>query len=238
MSGWLEKASGSISGMLKPKVPPQQQLREWQRKLRQEIRNVDRQIRDIQREEAGVKRTIRETAKRGDLQSCRHLAKELVRSRKVVSRMHEQKAQMNSIAMHLGENVAMARAVGHLEKSTEVMKMVNSLMKAPEVAATMQEMSMEMQKAGLMEEMVNEGLDDALDTDGIEEETEEEVDRVLSEIATETTTAMPSAVRRRQQQPQDAVEADAEEVQPVAAEDVEGDPELEALRARLNNART
>ena len=32
-------------GLFKPKVSPQEQLREWQRKLRQESRNVDRQIR-------------------------------------------------------------------------------------------------------------------------------------------------------------------------------------------------
>lgn len=34
-----------------------------------------------------------------------HLAKELVRSRKAVNRMHEQKAQINSVILQLGENV-------------------------------------------------------------------------------------------------------------------------------------
>lgn len=33
------------------------------------------------------------------------LAKEIVRSRKTVNRLHENKAQMNSISMHLGESV-------------------------------------------------------------------------------------------------------------------------------------
>jgi hypothetical protein len=36
-----------VVGLFKPKVSPQEQLREWQRKLRQESRNVDRQIRGM-----------------------------------------------------------------------------------------------------------------------------------------------------------------------------------------------
>lgn len=33
------------------------------------------------------------------------LAKEIVRSTKTVNRLHENKAQLNSISMHLGESV-------------------------------------------------------------------------------------------------------------------------------------
>lgn len=36
------------------------------------------------------------------------LAKEIVMSRKVVNRLHENKAQLNSISMHLGESVGIA----------------------------------------------------------------------------------------------------------------------------------
>lgn len=35
------------------------------------------------------------------------LAKEIVRSRRTVNRLYENKAQMNSISMHLGESVGM-----------------------------------------------------------------------------------------------------------------------------------
>lgn len=35
------------------------------------------------------------------------LAKEIVRSRKTVNRLYENKAQLNSISMHLGESVGM-----------------------------------------------------------------------------------------------------------------------------------
>lgn len=213
--------------ILKPKPNPSQVLRDWQRRLRQECRSIDRQIRDIQREETNVQKAIREAAKRNDMGSAKALAKEIVRSRKTVNRLHENKAQLNSISLQLGESVAVARTVGHLSKSAEVMKLVNSLMKAPEVALTMQEFSKEMTKAGVIEEMVNDALDDALDSEDIEEETEEEIDKVLTAIAGETAAALPVAARKEKLK--QSVEH---------AEGGDDEEELEELRARLDKVRS
>ncbi|CAH9072312.1 unnamed protein product [Cuscuta epithymum] len=216
-----------VMNILKPKPNPQQTLRDWQRKLRQECRNIERQIRDIEREEKNVQKAIKEAAKRNDMNSAKALAKEIVRSKRTVNRMHENKAQLNSISMHLGESVAIARTVGHLSKSAEVMKLVNNLMKAPEVARTMQEFSKEMTKAGVIEEMVNDAVDDALDTEDIEDETEEEIEKVLTAIAGETAASLPLATRK-------------EKLKQSTEEDAEGanDEELEELRARLDKVRS
>jgi len=211
-------------------------LREWQRKLRQECRNIERQIRDIEREEKGVQKAIREAAKRGDMGSAKSLAREIVSARKTVNRLYENKAQLNSISMHLGESVAIARTVGHLQKSAEVMKIVNNLMKAPQVAVTMQEFSKEMIKAGVIEEFVNEALDDALDSEDVEEETEEEVEKVLTELATETAVQLPAAGRKAKTKvPTQGTSVQGEE--PIA-EGVDDEEELEAIRARLDKVRS
>ncbi|MBA0571203.1 hypothetical protein Goshw_007995 [Gossypium schwendimanii] len=130
--------------------------------------NIEGQGKDVQREEKGVQKAIREAAKRNDMGSAKALAKEIVMSRKAVNRLYENKAQLNSISMHLGESVAIARTVGHLSKSAEVMKLVNNLMKAPQMAATMQEFSKEMIK----EEAIVEGADD-----------EEELEEIRARLA-------------------------------------------------------
>ncbi|CAM6047844.1 unnamed protein product [Sphagnum compactum] len=223
-----------VLGVFKPKPTPQEQLREWQRKLRQEARNVERQVRDIQREEKNVQKSIKEAAKRNDMQSAKSLARELVSSRRVVDRLYANRAQLNSISMHLGESVATARAVGHLQKSADVMKLVNGLMKTPEMAVTMQEFSKEMLKAGVIEEVMSDELDSALDNDDIEEEIEEEVDKVLSELAGETAAQLPAAARREHATKQ----ADAQTEPEAVAEGGDDDAELEALRARLANVRS
>lgn len=223
--------------MLKPKPNPQQQLRDWQRRLRQECRNIERQIRDVQKEEKGVEKAIRESAKRNDMGSAKALAKEIVRSRKTVNRLHENKAQLNSISMHLGESVAIARTIGHLSKSSEVMKLVNNLMKAPEMAVTMQEFSKEMTKAGVIEEIVNDAVDTALDSEDIEEETEEEVEKVLNELAGETAAQLPEAIRKeRAKLP--AQSASTSKQEEAIAEGVDDEEEMEELRARLAKVRS
>ncbi|KAJ3678672.1 hypothetical protein LUZ60_002475 [Juncus effusus] len=193
-----------VKNLLKPKPSPTEQCRDWQRRLRQECRVLDRQIRDVQREEKNVQKAIREAVKRNDMGSAKSLAKEIVMSRKAVNRLYENKAQLNSVSMHLGELVATARTMGHLQKSSEVMKLVNNLMKAPEVAATMMEFSKEMTKAGVIEEMMSESLDSALDTEDMEEETELEVEKVLEELATQTAAQLPDAVRREKVKQQQA----------------------------------
>ncbi|OMO54265.1 Snf7 [Corchorus olitorius] len=277
-----------FKNMLKPKPNPQQLLRDWQRKLRQECRNIERQIRgkfysfplkfsfedvkfssqwavevlDVQREEKSVQKAIREAAKRNDMGSAKALAKEIVMSRKAVNRLYENKAQLNSISMHLGESVGMttyasdlvmlwltcpgkalvniraiARTVGHLSKSAEVMKLVNNLMKAPQMAATMQEFSKEMTKAGVIEEIVNDTLDTALDSEDIEEETEEEVDKVLAEIAGETAAQLPEAVRKEKVRMPAQRESTSHEEEAIA-EGADDEEELEAIRARLARVRS
>ncbi|KMT04901.1 hypothetical protein BVRB_7g170680 [Beta vulgaris subsp. vulgaris] len=225
-----------VKSLLGQKPNPQQLMRDWQRRLRQETRNIDRQIRDIQREEKTVQKAIREAAKRNDMGSAKALAKEIVTSRKTVNRLYENKAQLNSISMHLGESVAIARTVGHLQKSAEVMKLVNNLMKAPQIAVTMQEFSKEMTKAGVIEEFVNETLDDALDSEDIEEETEEEVDKVLTELASETAAQLPVAARREKIKTP-AQSTSVEDEEPIA-EGIDEVKEMEELRERLAKVRS
>lgn len=63
---------------------------------------------DIQREEEKVKRSIKDAAKKGQKDVCVILAKELIRSRKAVSKLYASKAHMNSVLMgmknQLGKN--------------------------------------------------------------------------------------------------------------------------------------
>ena len=73
-----------------------------------------------------------------------------------------------------------SRGLPRIELVVQVMKVVNDLIKVPELNQTMQQMSKEMMKAGLIEETMSEMLDDAFDTDDIEEDADAEVDKVLA----------------------------------------------------------
>lgn len=64
---------------------------------------------DIQREEEKTKRMLKDAAKKGDKDTCRILAKEIVHARKAISRIYASKAHLNSVQLsmkqQLGESV-------------------------------------------------------------------------------------------------------------------------------------
>ncbi|KAB0353214.1 hypothetical protein FD755_024072 [Muntiacus reevesi] len=77
---------------------------------------------DIQREEEKVKRSVKDAAKKGQKDVCVVLAKEMIRSRKAVSKLYASKAHMNSVLMGMKNQLALAFIlyivlVGELHKS-------------------------------------------------------------------------------------------------------------------------
>ncbi|EGF80039.1 hypothetical protein BATDEDRAFT_25657 [Batrachochytrium dendrobatidis JAM81] len=162
------------------RLTPEDLVKKWRQSIRAQQRDLDKSLRGIETEEVKAKRLLKDAAKRNDAVSCKTLAKEIVRSRKAKDRMHTSKAQLNSLIMSMQQQLALVKVTGALQKSGEVMKIVNSLVKLPQISASMQEMSMEMMKAGIIEEMVSDTLE--MDDEGIEEEADEEVDKVITEI--------------------------------------------------------
>ncbi|ORY97424.1 Snf7-domain-containing protein [Syncephalastrum racemosum] len=203
------------------KKTPEELVKKWRQEIRGQQRQIQRQIQAIDIEEAKVKKSIKQVAKRGDTKICKMLAKELIRSQKHKNRLYTSKAQLNSIVMQLEQQLATIKIAGTLQKSGEVMSLVNRLVRLPEISQTMQQMSMEMTKAGLMDEMISDTMD-MMDDEEIEEEADEEVNNVLFQI-TDGMLGEAGAV------------GPALDKQPAAAEmeDEEEGPELDMMQKRL-----
>ncbi|RUS73093.1 hypothetical protein EGW08_019154 [Elysia chlorotica] len=172
---------------------PKEMVTEWTHKLRKEGNNIERQIRGIQREEEKTKRMIKDSAKRGERDSCRILAKEIVKADKQINKLYASKAHLNSVQMSMKHQLSTLRVAGALAKSTEVMQSMQQLIKLPEIQATMREMSKEMMKAGIIEEMMDDTME-SLDDEDLDEEADEEVDKVLYELTAGELGKAPEAV--------------------------------------------
>ncbi|XP_015789019.1 charged multivesicular body protein 3 isoform X2 [Tetranychus urticae] len=216
-----------------PQKTPKDQVREWRSKLRKETMALDRQIRNIQREEAKVKLSLKDAAKKGDRDSCVVLAKELVRSRKAINRINVSKAQINSVMLNMEQQLANIKIAGAIQRSTDLMKCMQNLVKVGEISATMQEMSREMMKAGIIEEMLEETIDEAtgIDDDDMEEAVQSEVEKILFEVtagamgkAPEISTKEPTAKQSTSKVVEEKEEEDEEEI-------TEMQKRLEALRS-------
>uniref|UniRef100_G3U589 Charged multivesicular body protein 3 n=1 Tax=Loxodonta africana TaxID=9785 RepID=G3U589_LOXAF len=205
-------------------------VNEWSLKIRKEMRVVDRQIRDIQREEDKVKRSVKDAAKKGQKDVCVVLAKEMIRSRKAVSKLYASKAHMNSVLMGMKNQLAVLRVAGSLQKSTEVMRAMQSLVKIPE-QATMRELSKEMMKAGIIEEMLEDTFESMDDQEEMEEEVEMEIDKILFEITAGALGKAPSKVT-------DALPEPEPPGAMAASEDEEEEEALEAMQSRLATLRS
>jgi len=165
----------------KPPPDPKEQAKQWRVQLAGQVRVIDREIRDAERAEQKTKKSMKEAAKVGNQKVLRMLATEIMRYRKHAERLHTSRAQINSVSMQLQTMFATQRVMGHIGKSAELMAMMNSLVRLPEVSATMVQMSKEMTKAGILEEMIAESME-GLDSDELEEASNEEVDKVVAEV--------------------------------------------------------
>jgi charged multivesicular body protein 3 len=194
---------GKLFKKAPPAVEPKEQLRAWRKVIKAEQRALDRQMRStsrkfspkkdrywcnrtllvgIEREEAKIRVTILDSNKRGDTDTMKMLAKELVASRRARERLLMSRTQLGSLEMQLTSQVAMQRVTQEFARSTEIMTLMNNLIRLPELNQTMQNMSKEMMKAGVIEEMMDDAISSALDEDDLEEDAEAEVDHVLEEI--------------------------------------------------------
>lgn len=72
-------------------------------------------ISDIQREQEKVKRSIKDAAKKGQKDVCVVLAKEMIQSKRAVTKLYASRAQMNSVLL------SMNNQLGEFENSSWVM---------------------------------------------------------------------------------------------------------------------
>ena len=89
-----------LFGKSKP-ADPKALVNEWTKKIRKESYGLDRQIRQIQRQEQVAIRSIKEASKKGDTASAKILAREVVHSRKAVSKIYTAKANLSSVEMQM-----------------------------------------------------------------------------------------------------------------------------------------
>ncbi|SOV04221.1 related to VPS24 - endosomal Vps protein complex subunit [Ustilago sp. UG-2017a] len=163
----------------------EERVKKVQSQLRSEQRSLDREMRQIDQGSTKTKAEIKKLAKKGDVKNAKILTREVVRAQKQKNRLAVSKARLNSIHMQLQHQLAMYKVTGSMQKSTEIMKLSNQLVKLPEVSAIMRQMSGEMTKAGIMEELMDDTLDSGVlgqDEDEMEEEAQEEVDKVLYQL--------------------------------------------------------
>lgn len=139
----------------------------------------------MEAQEHKLKGQIKKTAKEGQLEAARMLAKDLVRTRANITRMYQMRTQMQSVSMQLTAmrtNEAMASAMGNVVK---IMGRINQTMNLPAMQNVMMQFEMEHGKMEMTQEMMDDAMGDMLGGADEESQTDDVINQVMDELGLE-----------------------------------------------------
>ncbi|KAI9317916.1 Snf7-domain-containing protein [Dichotomocladium elegans] len=212
------------------KKTPAEMLRQHQRTIVKAQRELDRERERLERQEKKLIADIKKSAKEGQMSACKVMAKDLVRTRRYIQKFYSMKTQLQGVALRiqtLRSNQQMAEA---MKGATKAMSSMNRQMNLPKIQQIMMEFEKESEVMDMKEEMMSDAIDDAVEEDDDEIESEEIVNKVLDEIGINLSEELVDAPIGLKQ-PASAVKNErVAQAEGLSADDA-------ALEARLNNLR-
>lgn len=139
----------------------------------------------METQEKKLKVQIKKTAKEGQVEAARMLAKDLVRTRANITRMYQMRTQMQSISMQLTTmrtNEAMAGAMGNC---VQIMARMNQTMNLPAMQNVMMQFEMESGKMEMTQEMMDDAMGDVFAGADEEAQTDDVINQVMDELGLE-----------------------------------------------------
>lgn len=164
-------------------VTPAERLRQHQRALAKAQRELDRERAKLEQQEKKLVGDIKRSAKAGQLNACKVMAKDLVRTRRYVQKFYQMRTQLQAVGLRiqtLRSNQQMAEA---MRGATRAMGAMNRGMNLPQIQRIMHEFEKESATMDMKEEMMSDAVDDVMD-DALEDE-EEESDKILRQVLDE-----------------------------------------------------
>ncbi|KAL0273279.1 UNVERIFIED_CONTAM: hypothetical protein PYX00_005988 [Menopon gallinae] len=164
------------------RVTPDEMIRKNQRALNKAMRDLDREKIKMEQQEKKLIMDIKKMAKEGQMDSVKIMAKDLVRTRRYVKKFMIMKANIQAISLKvqtLKSQSAMAQAMRGV---TRAMQNMNRQMNLPQIQKIMQEFEKQSEIMDMKEEIINDTMEDAMEGDDDEEETDAIVSQVLDEL--------------------------------------------------------
>ncbi|KAI9102809.1 chromatin modifying protein 2a [Phlyctochytrium arcticum] len=206
---------------------PAEMLRQHQRALTRAQRDLDRERSKLEQQEKKLIGDIKKAARANQMNACKIMAKDLVRTRRYIQKFYQMRTQLQAVGLRiqtLRSNQQMAEA---LKGVTKAMRSMNKQVNLPAIQKIMMDFEKESETMDMKEEMMNDAIDDVMEEEDDEDESDQIVAQVLDEIGINMDQTMPEASKARVGGPAAAKESQQEA---MLADDA-------ALQARLDNLR-
>jgi len=134
---------------------------------------------------------IKKSAKAGQLNACKVMAKDLVRTRRYVQKFYQMRTQLQAVSLRiqtLRSNQQMADA---MRGATRAMASMNRGLNLPSIQRIMNDFEKESSMMDMKEEMISDA--DVMDDEGEEEEGDNILKQVLDEIGVDLSQQLTQA---------------------------------------------
>ncbi|KAI9504095.1 Snf7-domain-containing protein [Coemansia spiralis] len=196
---------------------PREKMRQNLRALNRAQRELDRERSKMEVQEKKLIADIKKSARAGQMNACKVMAKDLVRTRRYVQKFYKMRTSLQGVALRvqtMSSNQEMSVA---MRGATNAMKSMNKSMNLPGMQKVLMDFERESEVMDMKEEMMNDAIDDAMEDDEEDEEDESEqiVQQVLDEIGLQVNQSLgdtPQAVGAQAAVPEgvaDALDDDA-----------------------------
>jgi len=169
-------------GVKGSKLSLQEQMRINKRQINKAIRELDRERNNLGMQEKKLITEIKAMAKKGQMNSCTILAKDLVRTRNYQQKFMEMRCQLQGVNLRLQTMKSTESMSSAMKGVTQVMVRMNHQMNIPQLNNIMKEFIQENERMEMLQEIMADTVDDAMEGEGDEEEEKAIVERVLAEI--------------------------------------------------------
>nr|CAI5828845.1 unnamed protein product [Callosobruchus analis] len=178
------------------KLTPEELLRKNQRALNKAMRDLDREKQKMEQQEKKIIIDIKKLAKEGQMDAVKIMARDLVRTRRYVKKFMLMRANIQAVSLKiqtLRSQNAMAQA---MKGVTRAMASMNRQLNLPQIQRILQEFEKQSEIMDMKEEVMNDAIDDAMEGDEDEEESDAIVNQVLDELGLQlgdTLSGLPAA---------------------------------------------
>ncbi|XP_043269635.1 charged multivesicular body protein 2a-like [Venturia canescens] len=169
------------------RMTPEEMLRKNQRALNKAMRDLDREKSRMEQQEKKIIEDIKKMAKAGQMEPVKIMAKDLVRTRRYVKKFMLMKANIQAVSLKiqtLRSQNSMAQA---MKGVTKAMQSMNKQLNLPQIQKILQEFEKQSEIMDMKEEVMNDAIDDAMEDEGDEEESDTIVTQVLDELGLQLT---------------------------------------------------
>ncbi|TYJ56193.1 hypothetical protein B9479_003037 [Cryptococcus floricola] len=167
---------------------PAERLRQHQRSLQKAQRELDREKGKLEAQEKKTMADIKRNAKAGNMNACKILAKDLVRTRRYIQKFTQMRVQLQAVSLRmqtLRSNESMAVAMKGATRAMGQMNRSLNLPQASHIQKIMNDFERESSTMDMKEEMMSDAVDDAMEDEDEGEGEEAEGDKILKEVLDE-----------------------------------------------------